>query len=144
MFVAAVDPGVAVGGLAEDVEQPAPRGRLPHPGLVVPVELLRRCRTARPPRAAVRDEELEPAKPLGDLGEPLSGHADLEILVLPALPAEEEVDRPAGGDVPRCLHAREQFSHLIGPPCVPEAQVGLERPGVGRILELHRAILAHA
>jgi len=110
---------------------------------VVAVELVRRLRE-RPdePRIgqiAVGDEELECGQPLGDLREPHSGDGDLEILVLTPLLAEEEVDRPAGRDVPRRLHAGQPLGHLLRPPRVPECEVGLERPCCRCLLERHRS-----
>ena len=83
------------------------------------------------PRHA-RREELEPGEGVEDLAELVARDGDLEVLVLAPLPAEAEVDRPAGGDVPRRLDLSEQPRGLLGPPGIPLGHVGLERRGNGQ------------
>ncbi len=51
---------------------------------------------------------------------------DLQILVLAALSSEKEVDRPACGDIPRSLDAREHQVHLRGPPRVLDERVRID------------------
>src|SRR5207244_11540825 len=54
-----------------------------------------------------------------DLAKPCSGNGELEIVVLPPLRPEEEIDRPAGGDGPRDVDTREGARRRLGPPAVP-------------------------
>ena len=146
-FVTAVDPGVAVGGLAEDVEQPAPRGRLSHHvwwfppssvgarsiGQTSPGPSSRRPgRRARTPRVSRRSRRTARAAPRSR--DPRA----------PCAPDRGRGRSPIRRRQTRAPARPRAVSHLLGPPCIPEAQVGLERPGVGRILEPHPAILAHA
>ena len=65
-----------------------------------------------------------------DLAEAVRGHPDLEILVLPALRAEEEVERPAGGDIPRHVDATEPARDILGRPGIPLGVVGVHRPSL--------------
>ena len=72
--------------------------------------------------------ELLSGESLGDLAEPIARHRDLEVIVLAAPLAEEEVDRPAGRYAPGRLDAGEKAFHLLGPPGIPLRQIGVERP----------------
>ena len=73
--------------------------------------------------------DLEAGERGDELVERPRGDRDLEILVLPPLPAEEEVDPPAGDDAPRRLHAGEPVGDLLGPPRVPAVRVELGAAG---------------
>jgi hypothetical protein len=118
-LVASADPGVAIGGLAEDVEAPELRVRVANPGLVGLLELvagLRKWRSSTGPRD---DEDLEPGERLGDLVDAAVRDGDLEILVLAVLSAQVEVDRPAGRDVPGRVNTGEQALRVLGTPRIP-------------------------
>ena len=144
-FVAAADPHVAIGRLPENVEPPAACRRLPHPRLVVLVERLRRL-GVRPHEAPIRqvtvgDEELEPGECLGQLGKPCAGHGDLEILVFSSSsPRKRSIAQPAATCHGACTCASSAAA--AGTPCVPEADVGLERAQSCSVFELHGPILA--
>jgi hypothetical protein len=71
------------------------------------LQLVEGLREWRGSARAGDDEELEAGERLGDLVEAAVGDGDLEILVLPPVAAQEQVDRPAGGDVPGCLDSDE-------------------------------------
>jgi hypothetical protein len=125
-LVAPAEPGVAVRGLAEHVEAPEARRRLAHPGLVRLPEPVAGLGERRRLVRACDDEDLEPGKDVDDFVEPRVGYRDLEVFVLPMLAAEEEVDRPAGRDVPRRLDCGQELSDRLGPPGVPLRDVGVE------------------
>ena len=102
-LVTAADPGAACGGLAEDVESPEFRLWFAHPRLMRLREAVSGFREWRRLVRAGDDEELEVGEDIDDLVEAGVGKRDLEILVLAAITAQKEVDRPPGGDVPRRL-----------------------------------------
>ena len=87
------------------------------------------------PPAEVRadDIELEAGKRRSHLAEANGRHRDLEILVLPPLPAEEEIDCPAGRHVPRRFDPGQQTGDFMRPPGTPCCQIGIECPGVGHV-----------
>ena len=116
--VSAADPRIAVGGLAHDVQPPESRLRLLHPRLVVLVE--RGSASRQRPREAVSDDkELEARERGADVIETIGRHADLDVVVRTSLSAEEEVDRPPGGDVPRRSHIGEKPLNLFRAPRLP-------------------------
>src|SRR5581483_11865885 len=114
--LAAADPHVSVRRLPEEVDMPLPRSRVAHPGLMrVPQPVARLRERRRLPRAGdegyfVRSEDVR------ELVEARVRNGDLEVVVLPALAAEEEVDRPTGRDVPGEVDVREKLRDLLGPP----------------------------
>jgi hypothetical protein len=108
-LVAPEDPRIPVGGLAHDVEPPGTGRRVGYPELV---------RADGP--------EFVPSEDFDDFGGPLARNRDLEIVVLPALAAEKQIDRPAGRDVPGRFHVRQALGDLAGLPGVPLREVGLE------------------
>jgi hypothetical protein len=118
--VATANPGVAVGRLAEDVEAPHAGVRVAHPCLVRRLEQVM-CLRERPHDSGVRadDEDLEVAQRGNDLHEARSRNRDLEVLVLPPLAAEEQVDRPPGRDIPRHVDVGEERRHALRAPGIP-------------------------
>ena len=75
------------------------------------------------------DEDLEvPASASTNSSRLPAGIAMLEILVLAIVPAEEEVDRPTGGDIPRSPARAPGACRLLGPPGVPLRTSG-SKPG---------------
>jgi hypothetical protein len=71
-------------------------------------------------------EELESLQSVEHLTTTAAGDCDFNVLVLAPDRAEEEVDRAAGGDVPRDIDVPETAGHLLGIPWIPHRQVGLE------------------
>src|SRR6266536_1685433 len=126
-WVAPADPRVAVGGLAEDVEAPDARRGFPHPGLMrVCQPIARVCQRRRLPLAR-DDQDLETGERFRDLVEAGVRHRDLEVFVLAPPPAEEEIDRPAGCDIPRNANVLEQTRDLLRAPRVPLRNVRVDR-----------------
>ena len=150
-LVPARDPRFAVRRLAEDVEAPRAGRAVERPRLVGALEQRTRERDRRRERGpfavgplrlrgvGAHDVELEPFEGGDNLLEALGRHRDLEVLVLAALLAEEELEGPAGRDVPRSLDSREPPRDLFRMPGLPLHEVGIER------LELRdpRTLLGH-
>ena len=130
--VAPRDPAAAGARLAEDVDAPYVRGPVEAPRLV-----RRRASARRAPATGFRRcpalTTWKSSSPSAAATSPnaLCRHADLEVLVLAALLAEEEVDRPAGRDVPRSVDVLQPHGRLRGRPRVPL-----------RIVRVHRSNLA--
>ncbi len=95
--IAAAVMGAAV-WLAEDVKAIVPRSRFAQPGLMHGV-----CFFGERPRLSVPDDiPFEVGKRIGDLVESCTRNSDFEIAVGTSEPADEEVQRPPGNDVPAC------------------------------------------
>jgi hypothetical protein len=73
------------------------------------------------------NERVEVGEQTTQLREPLLRDSDLDVLVLARRAAAEEVERPAGRDVPREVEIREPLRRHRRMPCVPELQVRRER-----------------
>ena len=87
------------------------------------------CKRQRGNKARARNagrEELESRQNIKHLRATAARDRDFNVPVLAARPSEEEVDRPACGDVPRHLDVPETADHLLGLPGIPQRQVGLE------------------
>src|SRR5262249_58935821 len=94
------------------------RGAVESPGLMVTVEQVTGL-CERLDRRGADDIQLELGERGDDLGEALCRNCDLEVLVLAALAAEEQVDRPAGCDGPRSSHGLQARRRLLRAPGLP-------------------------
>src|SRR5207248_10701672 len=129
-LVAPADPGLVVGRLPEEVDPPEAVFALAHPRLVRLRKRWTRVLESREEtvRRGADDEDLETLERGDELVQPVGRDRHLEVLVLAKPAAVKEVDRPARGDVPRCVHGGEAASRLRGWPRVPLIEVGREAP----------------
>ena len=72
-------------------------------------------------------EEVEASQRIQHLAGSHARYGDLEIVVLPEAPAEEKIDSPPGGYIPRRRDTAQPVRDLLGAPGIPQREVGLER-----------------
>src|SRR5688572_7825426 len=59
----------------------------------------------------------------------MSGHADLEVVMVACPAPEEQVEGPAPDDIPRHSRPPQSTSCLVRAPGVPPVEIDLERLG---------------
>jgi hypothetical protein len=97
-LVVPADPGLAVVGFAEHIEQVVAGDWIAEPGLVRGGQYAW-CGALPDPAAADRVERVS-GEAITDLGEGCRWDRDLDVTVLARLPAAEQIQCPAGGHAP--------------------------------------------
>jgi hypothetical protein len=92
----------------------------------------------RPGEAIAHDDELVILQREAGLLEPSRADRDLDVVVLAGPRAEEEVDRPAARDAPRCGNGSEALRDLGRRPRVPAREVRDEASVLRGLAQIQR------